>query len=244
MNDTFNNRPTYSELLEYEEWKEKRKSILDRDKHFCQICGNTTCYKHRYTNNWVYFNSSVSNSFSKTCIGSFTIPDYKKKFGIESISILQHPSGYLYGVDNIKVLYGVDQSLTTMLDQDSCSIEFVISHISSRYLPRIHSSEISSKTYEPLFILSDAWNMHVHHKKYIHRNLPWDYDDTDLISLCSRCHFTLHQREEIPVYDNYGNRLSTKHCSKCSGTGYLPEYHYYKGGVCFDCHGNRYQVLA
>lgn len=30
--------------------------------------------------------------------------------------------------------------------------------------------------------------MHVHHKRYIKDKMPWEYDDTDLITLCEQCH--------------------------------------------------------
>lgn len=30
--------------------------------------------------------------------------------------------------------------------------------------------------------------LHVHHKRYINGNEPWEYEDDDLITLCSTCH--------------------------------------------------------
>lgn len=30
--------------------------------------------------------------------------------------------------------------------------------------------------------------LHAHHKRYIHGNLPWEYDDKDLVTLCEFCH--------------------------------------------------------
>ncbi|MDC2385297.1 hypothetical protein PO144_25225, partial [Bacteroides ovatus] len=26
-------------------------------------------------------------------------------------------------------------------------------------------------------------------------------------------------------------------CDRCNGTGYLPQYRYFMGGICFKCHG-------
>ena len=30
--------------------------------------------------------------------------------------------------------------------------------------------------------------LHVHHKSYIYGRMPWDYDDSNLVTLCKHCH--------------------------------------------------------
>lgn len=35
----------------------------------------------------------------------------------------------------------------------------------------------------------DETTLQVHHKKYIDGNEPWDYSNSDLITLCEHCHF-------------------------------------------------------
>ncbi|MFS3022863.1 MULTISPECIES: HNH endonuclease [Phocaeicola] len=36
--------------------------------------------------------------------------------------------------------------------------------------------------------------MEVHHKRYPRSKNPWDVDDADLITLCSKCHKLEHQK--------------------------------------------------
>lgn len=44
--------------------------------------------------------------------------------------------------------------------------------------------------------------LHVHHKRYIKGNKPWEYENSDLITLCDRCH---EEETEMnaSVYDQY-----------------------------------------
>lgn len=39
---------------------------------------------------------------------------------------------------------------------------------------------------------SEDRTLHVHHRRYIKTRKPWEYDDTDLISLCEECHRLFH----------------------------------------------------
>jgi hypothetical protein len=84
--------------------------------------------------------------------------------------------------------------------------------------------------------------LHVHHKYYVRRNWPWKYPEEALDTLCASCHADEHKKNEIFVYDDESLSSKTKAiaCTKCQGTGYLPDYSYFKGGVCFKCHGIGY----
>jgi len=80
--------------------------------------------------------------------------------------------------------------------------------------------------------------LHVHHTKYIKGKMPWEYEDSDLISLCNLCHYNLHSTQSIPIYNNHGQRIDNAEiCNKCNGSGYLEQYHYFQDGVCFKCAG-------
>lgn len=81
--------------------------------------------------------------------------------------------------------------------------------------------------------------LQVHHTYYSLDKLPWEYENKSLITLCSSCHLDFHLNNTVPVYDK-NNEVEVKFCDRCGGTGYLPEYHYYCGGVCFKCDGNRF----
>ena len=85
--------------------------------------------------------------------------------------------------------------------------------------------------------------LHVHHTYYLKDSMPWEIDDSALISLCRDCHTKRHEKEIIKVYNKInGQLIITNHyylnCSRCNGTGYLPQYKYVDDGICYQCYGN------
>jgi len=42
--------------------------------------------------------------------------------------------------------------------------------------------------------------LHVHHIKYEYGKNPWEYDEDDLIALCSECHKVLHDIKETLIF--------------------------------------------
>lgn len=84
--------------------------------------------------------------------------------------------------------------------------------------------------------------LNIHHKYYILGRKPWEYDNDALITLCPHCHQKRHLQTKIPIFEfsNHQQRQikdNLQLCDRCGGAGYLPEYHYYLGGICFKCHG-------
>lgn len=43
--------------------------------------------------------------------------------------------------------------------------------------------------------------LQVHHKRYIEGKLIWEYDDSDLVTLCKECHTLVHQEIGIPIFN-------------------------------------------
>jgi hypothetical protein len=85
--------------------------------------------------------------------------------------------------------------------------------------------------------------LQVHHLYYITSKIPWEYQDKALVTLCDSCHKRIHDECSVPVYKFQNNELIDLHavaCSRCAGSGYLSEYMHYKGGICFECKGERY----
>jgi hypothetical protein len=83
---------------------------------------------------------------------------------------------------------------------------------------------------------------HVHHTFYIKNKTPWDTEDSALVTLCDKCHSDRHKNEMITIYRLYKGKLiydSKEYCSRCGGTGYLPQYSHIEGGICFKCWGNK-----
>lgn len=88
--------------------------------------------------------------------------------------------------------------------------------------------------------------LQVHHMHYIYGLDPWEYKDSELVTLCERCHSYVHSNYEIPVYRLEDDNLVEVHltpCSRCGGAGWFPEYKHVEGGICFRCHGAKYDEL-
>lgn len=84
--------------------------------------------------------------------------------------------------------------------------------------------------------------LNIHHKYYILGRKPWEYDNDALITLCPHCHQKRHLQTKIPLLELNNHQLrqikdNLQICDRCGGAGYLPQYHYYLGGICFKCHG-------
>ena len=50
-------------------------------------------------------------------------------------------------------------------------------------------------------------HLHVHHKHYISGLDPWEYKDSELITLCDSCHNYVHSTTRVPVYRLEGDKL-------------------------------------
>lgn len=91
---------------------------------------------------------------------------------------------------------------------------------------------------------ANPYRLHVHHHYYDFNQYPWQYENEALVCWCDKCHFTFHCENTVPVY-NYENgvrvEMNVTPCTRCNGSGFLPEFSYYKDGVCFRCMGARYE---
>ena len=85
----------------------------------------------------------------------------------------------------------------------------------------------------------DNVRLNVHHKYYVKNQLPWEYPESALITVCAKCHQNIHENETIPVYSSIllKDVENVNYCNTCDGSGYRDEYHYYLNGICFECNG-------
>lgn len=85
--------------------------------------------------------------------------------------------------------------------------------------------------------------LNIHHQYYIQGLKPWEYDSESLITLCQDCHMKVHQSKQVPIYRSYRSFMAEQSdgyaqiCSRCGGSGYLPQYNHVEGGRCFKCNG-------
>lgn len=94
----------------------------------------------------------------------------------------------------------------------------------------------------------DGISLHVHHIHYIRGLDPWEYKDTELITLCESCHEHVHETEDVPEYHmregGILERVLFTPCKRCHGVGYFREYRHIRGGVCFRCMGSRHEEFV
>ncbi len=87
--------------------------------------------------------------------------------------------------------------------------------------------------------------LHLHHTYYVRNTTPWEYPDECFQVLCKNCHENEHKNKKFRMYASHelGQSQHLTPCKKCSGSGYLPHYHYYEDGVCFGCNGAGFEEL-
>lgn len=97
---------------------------------------------------------------------------------------------------------------------------------------------VSEQIEQPLYL-------HAHHTFYIFGNLPWEYDVSDLTTMCEKCHTDFHKEEKVGYYPdtNKETDLDLTPCKKCSGTGFINQTNYFEGGVCLACKGGKYEEI-
>jgi hypothetical protein len=85
---------------------------------------------------------------------------------------------------------------------------------------------------------------HVHHLYYIKDEFPWSIDSYGLCTLCNDCHKNRHQNSTIEIFKYENHKLTEANnfneilfCSRCNGTGYLPQFNHVQYGICFKCQG-------
>lgn len=75
------------------------------------------------------------------------------------------------------------------------------------------SQSTTGYTYEINF--GDCWPvfpiMQVHHKKYINGRQAWNYQNSDLLTICKNCHVLIHKSELIPIYSEDEILLEKRH---------------------------------
>lgn len=80
--------------------------------------------------------------------------------------------------------------------------------------------------------------LNIHHKYYIQGHKPWEYTPEALVTLCEDCHKKRHETSRIPLYDQDKRLINNLvPCSRCGGSGYLPQYSHVEHGICFKCGG-------
>jgi len=209
---------TYQEQLESDEWRSKRNEILERDHFHCMKC------------------NAVQSKF----LG------LSQKFGIKTFSELQE-DGFSYGKTDEKLgmLFLKNGFLHTAVFVEETDRNTNIEELYFAQRWKEPKNKFVFGSYELICFskkisINDRFpDLNVHHKYYIENRKAWEYENDALITLCEKCHKEEHEKNEIKVFDTNGHLLYIPQiCDRCSGSGFLPEFHYYQNGICFKCWGN------
>ena len=244
---------TYKELLESNEWKAKRKIILNRDHHKCNSCRNENLIKDCFEAS-AYFDSVKDERIFYKIMGplSETLDniDFRAFVFTNNFNIIDALQVY-YSIDNNKVkLIAARQSdmfedckkdfatLGTLEKENKLFIYKIVFNLDISAINKGLNKKISD--YNWVFVNG----LHVHHEYYQLGKRPWEYSDDALTTLCWYCHEKLHKDTQVSFFDKDGIELDKLNpCSKCFGAGYFPEYKHYYEGICFKCNGAKYEQL-
>lgn len=235
----------YAELLNTAEWKNRRKSIIERDKSTCTQCGKTQSIFHFpynitfQTRDRIIINSIIDKEKS--------VDEIKRELNVDKISILKSPynENTFCGIAPNGELFLANGNKIKQTDKEDLSIYHgKTEHGFYYYIIDKRNSHFSN--YSIPLLSEKSIVLHVHHKFYIQKKLPWEYADDSLITLCNWCHWELHEQTIIPIYENVDGELRDLNytpCIRCNGAGVFPEYRHVQNGICFRCNGNCYEEL-
>lgn len=222
----------YPELLDTEEWQEKRFQIIGRDESTCQ---NYSCNKKL---------TATEKSENVTILKISWHLDKNDKCYFKC-EILYMKSNTNLGVTKTVILHEYDIAVKEVFKDIS---DFIEKHNLKENTTLPQGEEIIY--YKKVLLPSNYVNnkdlfLHVHHEYYMKKHksykLPWEYNGEALITYCSDCHQEWHKNNKTKIYelDENGNKKEVEYikCPKCEGVGWLPEFKHIARGICFDCWG-------
>lgn len=255
----------YYEALFEERWKQKREEILQRDNHRCAICNRSRtvmveCEEEMMRPKQTLYlgidfseGRKIRNWLIATCTREQLKNGKVVLFGGKAVTAIL-PDGKRYVLIGRTYLLPCNfQDVENFKDE---TLEYGLMYcVDGSLQPVAFTNPLipfapfdDDYTYRP-YLSKEPVELHVHHKYYVDGRKPWDYPNDALITLCSECHEKLHRGRlaEVPVYtcDLQGVYIKKNYtpCQRCHGQGYLKEYLYYQGGICFRCHGRKFEEL-
>jgi len=258
----------YQELLQKNEWKAKRKLILRRDHYICKDCHKGATIRFSFDDRVIVIaRINGSKSFSSNDIvdeSGSTLYAFKKLHKIDGGFIEHHLEGFPFYIFTHHSGLVFISSVPWNRSLKNCEVkDFAVCRISRYYnslfflyRKKEDPYEFIDTHYYPLLDFTKLYSpraaeireieycFHVHHKYYIIGNMPWDYNNKALVTLCNKCHADRHQLENIPVWglDCGGRKIQPdfNRCDRCDGDGYIEIWRHIAKGVCFKCGGTGY----
>lgn len=208
----------YNEQLDQIEWKDKRNLILARDNFECKKC-------------------NVKRS-------DFLGLDYK--FGILTYDEFLNQGYHVVGsLDKTSVQITKDGNKIDFINLIDEKVLFEYQNLCFAKKWTEGENKFVFASFKLVCFLektldeSKFFDLNIHHRYYIREKKAWEYDDEVFLTLCVDCHKLEHETNSITILDENKNIIShTMVCDRCKGKGVLPEYKYYKNGICFKCNGS------
>lgn len=234
---------SYTTELTHEEWSRKRLEILKRDGFRCTHCGRSRSEE-------ILSSDGKSLGFfgtEKDClevenvkeIRLYSPEEFRMRHGISKLSVCTlkyEPYRFLFNDADGRIILSMVQK--TLSPEDS-SIEFaevIMESGESVFVEKLKHSSIR-KLKSPIHFIYRSESpiaLNIHHKVYRQDREVWDYPSKELTTLCETCHESLHQTTEVP-------RIKLTPCLRCGGLGHIPRFRHVENGICFRCHGDKYE---
>jgi hypothetical protein len=253
----------YAELLLSNEWQFYRSHILDRDKKTCQICHNQkllkSCHRgnltfhHEHISSYIYYHDNEINE------QPIFIPKWEYAFNNNGIrfrkgrdaSFLKNCHAFFETIDDKNYLVAAKKK--NSFDEVIPSLSIFERPMSKKIEEAINLFLGYSKDQIIEYINNESFDdinwhlingLHVHHLYYQKSKRPWEYPFNALITVCWKCHESIHSNKKIDYFDENFTKIGTlTPCYRCHGAGYFPEYLHVEEGICFRCKGARYEEL-
>lgn len=247
---------SYQEQLESKEWKLRRKEILDRDGHFCLLCGRGKCKRVKFDYHTFYL--GIDNSKPIISSSEFSIVECGESFKdvIKKYNLKRLKGGALPSSNQVIVMSSEGFFFYTVWTKDEDYLKIRNEAYSAKvicddgYVANIlyrEEEELDNIQLDRVYVQDEELVLAVHHKRYIVGKNAWEYDDEDLVTLCQDCHSKVHEFLPVQAYvEEEDGRLIVMNytpCYRCNGSGYLPQYSHVKNGICFRCEGARFEEL-
>lgn len=253
---------SYAELLNTDDWKQKRNEILVRDNHSCKRCGISE--NNRLDGILINLGNNLRDKFNFTFFR-----DERIEANLVRLEDINNNRNFICKsdvykceiVENRKYVIAVNFAVKNVIKypfngstientKKNIFIENRIFDITNDDIKKTSQNKNIEVDLEGIWlieygiehlVLKNYKSLQVHHKCYRQGTEIWNQNDDEYITLCNVCHQIVHQNQQIPFYDNYGNIMQNMNrCQKCNGTGHLPHYYYFLNGVCFECNGFGY----
>ena len=254
MSSLTKNGLSYQQQLERPEWDSCRNNILKRDEHRCCMCGRGPSLKIQFDSLSYYIGIDCSKSevdcSTANISRSIKLVDFARTWNKHSLKYGNVPNTNLMGMLSIEGHFLYVTGDKVIKDLNSFNNAYVTKVLcGDGYEANViffNKSDLENNKIPRVYIQNTPLTLQVHHKQYITGLYAWEYNENDLVTLCSECHLKVHKYLPTKVYAKVGDILRVMNytpCHRCNGTGYFPQYRYVENGICFRCHGERFEEL-